>query len=143
MCVAGLLAVPLHAQTTTSTDWAWKPVLDLDGVRIHYIFYSEAVSGRRAAEDGTAAAGGAAFYHVERDGVVLKMVNTRKEAIRYSFTLIIKSPLHDFETLVRGEMAPESILTGEAADLFWAPFDPGESIGEIGVRGFKVSRVRT
>jgi len=123
ICLAFLAVSPLWAQTKTSTDWAWKPVLEADGVFVHYLFYSETDEGN--------------------DGVVLKIVNTRKESLRYSFTIILKSTNAEFEKAVLGEIEAETILTGESAGLYWAPFQHGDSIGEIGLRGFKVVKIRT
>ncbi len=123
--IAGLcIPVSVQAQearkVTTPTDWAWKPVLALDGVLIEYIFFPEKEGGQ--------------------EGVVLKIVNNNDFGLHYRFTVILRSLESVFEKDVEGSIEAQSLLTGDNEGLFWAPFEGSESIGEIGIRGFKTER---
>jgi len=108
-------------QVTTTSDWAWRPVIDQDGVEVEYIFYAEKES--------------------VDDGVVIKLVNNNDHDVAYRFTVIIKSPNSSFEREVEGVVKAKSLVTGDDAGLYWVPFRNGESIGELGLRGLKLERI--
>lgn len=105
---------------TTSTDWAWKPVIASDGVLIEYIFFAETQG--------------------VQESVVMKIVNNNNYTVHYRFTVILRSPESVFEKDVEGSIEAQSLLTGDGEGLFWAPFEGTESIGEIGIRGLKLER---
>lgn len=102
---------------------AWTRMIEQGGVRISYIYYTEADN--------------------EHDGVVLRLINDNDVAVRYAFTLIFRAPDADTSTVVRGRLAPGEMKTGDDAGLFWVPFRDGDrSIGEIGLRGLNIWPVR-
>lgn len=105
---------------TTSSDWAWKPVLNLDGIEVEYIFYAEKES--------------------VDDGVVMKLVNNNDYDVRYSFTVVIRSEDSVFEKKVTGVVKARTLITGDEAGLYWVPFKGGESIGELGIRAYRFRR---
>lgn len=70
-------------------------------------------------------------------GVVIKVTNERSAAIDYRFTLILKGEKgRTFEKAVSGHVPARSLRTGDAEGLYFAPFGPGASIAEIGLRGY-------
>ena len=103
-------------RVATGTDYAWRPVLAVDGVRLDYIFY---------ANDGPA-----------DNGVVLKISNDTDHDIRYRFTLILRNPDDEHEEEVTGIVKARSLVTGNREGLYFAPFGPDGSVGEIGLRGY-------
>jgi len=103
-------------QVSTSSDWAWRPVMEENGVRVDYIFYAD--NGRAD------------------NGVVLKISNDRERAVRYRFTLILRSPEAVHEEEVTGIVAAGTLVTGDREGLYFAPFGPEGSIGEIGLRAY-------
>jgi len=112
---------PRAAAQETNTDWAWKSILRHEGLEFLYIFYREADS--------------------ENNGVVLKLVNWNDYPVRYRFRIIFRSGQEErFET-VSGKIDARSMLTGEAAGLFFIPFTGGRTIGEIGLKGYRVERL--
>jgi len=106
------------AQVTSSTDWAWKPIVSQKGVSIEYLFYSE-----KGPKD---------------EGVVLKIINTGAQAANYDFVIIFKGQDSVAERRVSGRVGPKRFITGESEGLYWTPFERGISIGEIGIRGLKI-----
>ena len=110
-----------HGQQKTAGDWAWKPLLQHEGVAFTYIFYSEANN--------------------HDNGVVLKIANTNDYPIAYRFTIIFRAgdgSVH--EEYVEGTLRAHETQTGDSAGLFWVPFTDGRSIGELGLRGFKIEK---
>ncbi len=107
---------------TTSSDWAWRPVLIQDGIEVEYIFYAEKES--------------------VDDGVVMKVVNNNDYDMSYSFTVVIRSVESVFEKRVSGVVKARTLITGDEAGLYWVPFSGGESIGELGIRAYKFKRAR-
>ncbi|MDA1333728.1 MAG: hypothetical protein O2797_05860 [Bacteroidetes bacterium] len=103
---------------TTSSDWAWRPVTTADSLQIDYIFYADKGSVDNA--------------------VVMRLVNHSTKALSWRFVLIVKGTESVFEQEVRGEIAPESLLTGDAEGLYWVPFADEEPIAELGLRGLTV-----
>jgi len=113
---------PLRADAQeTNSDWAWKSILRHEGVEFLYIFYREADS--------------------ENNGVVLKLVNWNEYPVRYRFRIIFRSGQEERFEIVSGEIDAHSMLTGEAAGLFFIPFRDGRTIGEIGLKGYRVDRL--
>ena len=122
----GSLGQPTEAPRDSSGAWhedAWTPILKENGLQISYIYYPEADN--------------------EHDGVVLRLVNDLSVPLRYAFTLIFRAPEAETTVPVRGRLAPGQMKTGESAGLFWIPFKESDrTIGEIGLRGLDVDRVR-
>jgi len=115
----------VHAQST-STDWAWRGLLQQDGLEFAYLFYSKA--------DNT------------HNGIVLKLTNRNDYRVHYQFRVVFRTAESgergsEVEMPVSGQIGARSILTGEQAGLFFVPFKDGRSIGEVGLRGYKVSRI--
>ncbi len=110
----------------TSDAWhedAWTPIIEQEGLRISYIYYPEADN--------------------EHDGVVLRLINDNEVPVRYAFTLIFRAPTADTSVAVRGRLGPGEMKTGDDAGLFWMPFrGEDRSLGEIGLRGLSVTRLR-
>ena len=104
-------------------DEVWKPIVEEEGVRFSYIFYREA--------DNT------------NNGVVVRLDNKNGYPIRYRFTVVFRTGDGDEETArAAGQLAAGEMRTGESDGLFWIPFTDGRSIGEVGLRGYRVQRVR-
>ncbi len=108
---------------STSTDWAWKGLLQQDGLEFAYLFYSKA--------DNT------------NNGIVLKLTNRNDYPVRYRFRVVFRTAdLPDEESEVEipvsGKIEGRSIRTGENAGLFFVPFKDGSSISEVGLRGYHV-----
>ncbi|MEM1094374.1 MAG: hypothetical protein AAGJ10_07195 [Bacteroidota bacterium] len=105
-----------------STDWAWTPIITHDGLAISYIFYDEADN--------------------ENNGVVIKLVNQNAHAIGYRFKVIFRDgDRNAVEKQVKGEIEGYGARTGTEDGLFWIPFPDGRSIGEVGLKGYKVWRL--
>lgn len=114
----GAIPVPdsIRSLVTTQSDWAWRPVIHEDSVRVDYIFY---------ASDGDV-----------DNGVVLKITNDRSSTVAYRFTLILTSGEQRHEAEVAGRVGAKSLVTGDAEGLYFAPFGAEAAIGEIGLRGY-------
>ncbi|WP_103028814.1 hypothetical protein [Salinibacter altiplanensis] len=110
----------------TSAAWhedAWTPIVAQRGLRIAYIYYPRA--------------------DTEHDGVVLRLINRNEVPVRYGFTLVFRAPTADTTVAVRGGLGPGAMKTGDDAGLFWVPFrGEDRSLGEIGLRGLSVVRLR-
>jgi len=106
----------IRSLASTSSDWAWRPVLHSDSIRVDYIFYGA---------DGSA-----------DNGVVLKVSNDSSADIRYRFTLILRSGDAVHEEVVSGVVGAGTLVTGDREGLYFAPFGPDGSVGEIGLRGY-------
>lgn len=122
---------PVQAQDSTATpdtsqawyETAWTPIVEREGVQIAYLFYSEADN--------------------ENDGVVLRLRNRNDYPVRYAFTVIFRGPQAEATAQAEGTLEAGEMKTGENDGLFWIPFDEkGYSVGEIGLRGIAVSRLR-
>lgn len=120
------LGQPTGAPPDSSEAWhedAWTPILERDGLQISYLYYPEADN--------------------EHDGIVLRLVNTAEEPLRYAFTLVFRAPDAKTDVSVRGRLEPGEMRTGDDAGLFWMPFrEADRSIGEIGLRGLKIGPAR-
>ena len=134
-CLFVLLVVlggqPVYAQDTSATapdtarswhDGAWTRIIERNGLEISYIFYSEA--------------------DTRNDGVVLRLRNENDYSVRYSFTVIFRGPNARATAPVEGTLRPGEMRTGEKSGLFWVPFKKQETIGEVGLRGISVQRIR-
>lgn len=127
LAAAGLIATahPVRAQDRpleTAGEWAWNTILVEDSVRVAYVFYAEA--------------------DARNQGVVLRLDNRNGVPVRYRFTALFRGvDGRERERPVRGSIAERSIVTGDAAGLFFVPFDDGSPIAEIGIRGLRVERV--
>jgi hypothetical protein len=104
-------------RVSTGSDFAWRPVLKADGIRLDYIFYSD---------NGPA-----------DNGVVLKISNDTDHDVRYRFTLILRNPDEEHVEDVTGVVGAGTLITGDREGLYFAPFGPEGSIGEIGLRGYR------
>ncbi len=112
---------PAASAQRAAMDEAWKPMLVHEGVAFSYIFYSEADE--------------------RHDGVVVRLVNRNGYAVRYRFTMVFRAETGDEHTeRAEGTLEPGEMKTGDAAGLFWIPFKDGRSIGEVGLRGWRVTR---
>lgn len=110
------------AQTTSSTDWAWTPLLKHGGVDFSFIFYREADN--------------------INNGVVIKLVNTNAYAVDYRFKVVFKPAEGEGEHVeqVEGRLEAYEARTGDTGGLFWVPFKDGREIAQVGLRGYKVER---
>ncbi|HHP7238169.1 hypothetical protein [Longibacter sp.] len=97
---------------------AWNDIAMIDGVHFSYIYY--------AAADQL------------NDGVVVKLENRRQRAMNVAFTIIFRSPGAEVEDRFDTVLRPGEMKTGENDGLYWIPFGPGDSIGEVGLRGVDV-----
>jgi len=109
----------LSVAQSTASDWAWKPIVEQDGVHVSYIFYSEADN--------------------HNNGVVIKLSNWNDYDVQYRFKVIFRTDSAEREEPVSGSLKAGESKTGDADGLFWVPFKDGRDIGEIGLRGFKIS----
>jgi len=115
----------IYAQST-STDWAWKGLLQQEGLEFAYLFYSKADNSN--------------------NGIVLKLTNRNDYPVSYQFRIVFRTAElreegSEVEIPVSGQIKAHSILTGESAGLFFVPFGDGSSISEVGLRGYKVNRL--
>ncbi len=112
-------ALPAQAQTQKfGGDWAWKPMLKHEGVEFKYLFYAEADS--------------------ENNGVVVMLINRNDYAITYQFKVIFRTDGDEVIKETSGELDAGQAKTGDTDGLFWIPFPDGRSIGEVGLRGYKI-----
>ena len=104
-----------------SGEEAWKPLLEHEGLRFLYIYYSKA--------------------DTKDDGVVIMLQNLNEYCIRYRFTIVFKSQKGSTSADAEGTLAALEMRTGESEGLYWIPFDDGRYIGEIGLRNYSVDRI--
>jgi len=120
------LAQDPSVPSDTAAAWhedAWIPITEQTGLQVSYIYYPDADN--------------------EHDGIVLRLINENEVAVRYAFTLVFRAPTADTSVAVRGRLGPGAMKTGDDAGLFWVPFrDEDRSLGEIGLRGLSVTRIR-
>lgn len=103
-------------------DAAWTPIVERNGVRISFIFYSEADN--------------------VNNGVVIRLRNRNDYPVGYAFTVVFRGPSAEATARAEGELGAGEMKTGESAGLFWVPFEDGSSIGEVGLRGIEVTRMQ-
>jgi len=104
----------------TTGDWAWRPLVELEGVAFEYLYYSE--------ERSTV------------DGVVLKLHNQNDYAVRYTFRLVVRTLTEEYEEPATGTLYPGESVTGDADGLYFT-VDEGEMIAEVGLRGYRIEPV--
>ncbi len=105
----------------TSSDWAWTPITRVEDVAFLYILYRKA--------------------DTENNGVVLKLVNWNDYPVRYRFVVVFKSGRDEYEELVTGRIGAKTLVTGDELGLFFIPFKDGRSIGEIGLKGYRITKI--
>jgi len=119
---------PAWAQDSTRTpadttkpwfDTAWTPIVETQGVRFGYIFYSKA--------------------DTRNNGVVIRLQNQNDRPVRYAFTVVFRGPSGQATARAEGRLAPGEMKTGEKDGLFWIPFTDGRSVGEVGLRGIEIT----
>jgi hypothetical protein len=132
LLVAVLGGQPVCAQDSTATapdtarrwqETAWTRIVERDGLEISYIFYSEADN--------------------QNDGVVLRLRNRNDYPVRYAFTIIFRGPEAQVTAPVEGTLTPGEMRTGDESGLFWIPFKNQRTIGELGLRDLRVTRMPT
>lgn len=115
-------AVLSDSSETHTRDEVWRPITTEAGVEISYLFY----------EEGNGA----------NDGVVVRLVNTNDHSVTYRFQMLFKAGERREEASVStGTLAAGELRTGSMSDLWWVPFEAGETITEVGMRGLRVERV--
>ncbi|MCY3628875.1 MAG: hypothetical protein F4065_11595 [Rhodothermaceae bacterium] len=123
--VAAVGAIMLFAHTGKAQDFAgeeaWKELFEYEGVRFLYVFYPKA--------------------DAINDGVVLMLQNQNEYRVHYRFTIIFESPDGNESADSEGFLEPLEWKTGDVAGLFWVPFDDERSLGAIGMRNYKVTRI--
>jgi hypothetical protein len=107
--------------TASWTDTAWTPIVERNGVAISYIFYAKADN--------------------HNNGVVLRLRNRTDAALRYAFTVLFRGPEGEASAVAQGTLRPGEMKTGETDGLFWIPFEDGRRIGEVGLRGLRITPV--
>ncbi len=101
--------------------YAWRPLLEHQGVDFRYIFYKQADS--------------------QNDGVVILLINTNDHAVDYSFRVVFRSENSEAESEVAGRLEAGQAKTGDEDGLFWIPFDDARPITELGLRAYRVTAV--
>lgn len=119
LLTAIVVALPAAAQERAGSDYAWTPVVTSDGLSLSYIYYG--VKDRHSG------------------GVVIRLRNGNPYPVDYRFTVVIKSLDREFVDTVTGSVDARSDKTGDTDGLFWTPFGADEHIGEIGIRGLRVT----
>ncbi len=100
---------------------AWRPIIEHEGVAFSFIFYPYADN--------------------EHGGVVVRLINRNDYAVDYAFTMVFRDgDGHEETARAEGRLRPGELQTGDRAGLFWIPFMDGRSIGEVGLRGYRVTR---
>lgn len=113
-----LVAVaPVRAQTPVKGPW--QEIIQEDGVSFSYLYYREAdnING----------------------GIVVKLENTNDYAVDYRFKIIFRADGDEHIEQVEGQLEAGQMKTGDADGLFWVPFNDGRGIGEVGLRGYKIT----
>ena len=120
VCAIMLFAYAGKAQQFAGEE-AWKVLLEYEGVRFLYVFYPKA--------NGI------------NDGVVVMLQNQNEYRVSYRFTIIFESPEGAESVDAEGVLEALEWKTGDAAGLFWTPFDDGRSLGAIRMRNYKITRI--
>ena len=123
LIVALGVAPGVQGQSVTAGKWAWKPLFTHEGVEFFYIFYNKANN--------------------EDNGVVILLTNTNGYAVDYQFKAVFKSGTAEAIHEARGRLEPGESKTGDSDGLFWVPFMDGREIEQVGLRGYKVTPVRS
>jgi len=101
----------------TTGTWAWRPLVELEGIAVEYLYYAEQRS--------------------TVDGVVLKLHNQNDYAIRYRFRVVVRTRTDEYEHPASGTLAPGEAVTGDADGLYFT-VEEHETIAEIGLRGYRI-----
>ncbi len=120
VCAAMFLVHTSVAQNFAGEE-SWKVLFEYEGVRFLYVFYPKA--------------------DAINDGVVMMLQNQNEYGVNYRFTIIFESPEGTESADVEGSMEALEMKTGDAAGLFWIPFDDERSLGAIRMRNYKVTRI--
>lgn len=122
---AAVSAIMLFTYTGKAQQFAgeeaWKVLLEYEGIRFLYIFYPKA--------------------DAINDGVVMMLQNQNEYRVSYRFTIIFESEEGTEFVDVEGFLEPLEWKTGDAAGLFWIPFDDKRSLGAIRMRNYKITRI--
>lgn len=119
---AGIVLVLVSLQPALAqapVDGPWKEIIRQEGVAFSYLYYREA--------DNT------------NGGIVVRLVNTNDYAVDYRFKIIFRADGDEHIEQVEGELEAGQVKTGDSDGLFWIPFEDGRGIGEVGLRGYKVT----
>lgn len=110
-----------RADTTRQKQWqddAWNQIVAVRGVQIAYLYYAEADN--------------------INDGVVIRLSNDGDCPVRVSFTVVFRSSTREVAVDETYSLGPGERKTGTNDGLFWIPFQGGETIAEVGLRGLRV-----
>ena len=111
---------PAHAQYARAEKWT--TLVEHEGVEFRFLFYSTADS-----------------YN---NGVVLLLYNRNDYGVRYRFRIVFRTADgEEHVEAVEGTLDAGEILTGDEAGLYFIPFTDGRTIGEVGLRGYAVTRM--
>lgn len=116
-CLVLGIASAAPAQVQSTTDYAWSPITQQEGLDVAYIYYG--------ADD-------------HRGGLVLRLRNRNPHPLAYRFVIVIRTMDEEFSEEVTGTIDPLSDKTGDEPGLFWAPFNVGQDISEVGLRGLRL-----
>ena len=119
--ICGVLGKQGTAAQRFPGEPAWKLLIEHEGVVVKYIRYKEANS--------------------VGDGVVILLENTNSFAVSYHFTVVFRSEGEEVEALAEGELKAGAMKTGDGEGLFWIPFEDGLAIKQVGLRGYRFTRV--
>ena len=118
------MAIPVVSAQRFPGEWAWNELFEHEGVVFKYIYYKEA--------------------NAVNDGLVMMLENTNEFAVKYSFKVIFRSEGEEVEAPPsEGVLGPGELKTGQPQGLFWTPFEDGRKIKEVGLRGYKITRIRS
>lgn len=109
------------ADTTREKRWqddVWNQIVRVQGVDIAYLYYREA--------------------DTVNDGVVIRLANSSDCLVRISFTVVFRSSTREVAVDEAYTLGPGERKTGSNDGLYWIPFQDGESIAEVGLRGLRV-----
>lgn len=101
---------------------AWTTIVRRGGVQFDYVFYRKADN--------------------RNNGVVIRLKNRNEYPVRYAFTILFRGPEGKEQATTKGILRAGEMKTGEANGLFWIPFAEGRRVGEIGLRGIEITRIR-
>lgn len=102
-------------------ETAWNTLAEHQGVVVKYLYYKRANS--------------------VADGVVMLLENTNTYRVVYRFTVVFRSEDKEAEAPVEGELDIGEMKTGDGDGLFWIPFEDGRAIKQVGLRGYKITRI--
>ena len=109
------------AQEFAPLHGPWTFLIKKDSVEAYFIYYTRA--------DNT------------NDGVVIKLVNNNDYAVKYNFNAVFRSDTAEVENYAEGYLKANEIKTGSKEGLFFIPFKDGNSILEVGITRFRITRI--